>query len=304
MRRSPCLHDESLCHLRSCVTTEHSPLAPDPSDVHRAPNATDALALPITSIPLGGARPDAILLFGGTFDPPHRAHIDLPLQARLALARQLNATVLLIYIPTARSPHKATGPIASDSHRAAMLTLALAEANAQSDAGIWADELDRARVTPGAPSFSIDTARRARRWLDDHGLNSIALRWLIGADQAIAFHRWKNARELIALAEPLVMVRSDADHAEAGCSTASESSHLTGVAGLLGKLARTGAWSPAEFAAWSTRIAPTSAMNISATQTRGWLAAPEKFRAELAASIHRRVLEYIAQEHLYESRDV
>ena len=54
-------------------------------------------------------------------------------------------------------------------------------------AGVWTDEIDRARDASGSgASYSVDTLSRARRWLDEQGLSGCMLRLLIGADQAVA----------------------------------------------------------------------------------------------------------------------
>ena len=61
-----------------------------------------------------------ILLFGGSFDPPHHAHIALPKQAAKAIGADLIA-----YIPAGRAPHKLDREQTDPQHRLAMLRLAL-----------------------------------------------------------------------------------------------------------------------------------------------------------------------------------
>ena len=51
-----------------------------------------------------------ILVFGGTFDPPHRAHVQLP----ALVARQLGCG-RIIYIPAAQSPLKSEAPLTADA---------------------------------------------------------------------------------------------------------------------------------------------------------------------------------------------
>ena len=62
-----------------------------------------------------------IALYGGAFDPVHRAHLAL---AEHALASGRVEEV--VFIPAAQSPLKLHGPIASDAQRLAMLKLAVA----------------------------------------------------------------------------------------------------------------------------------------------------------------------------------
>jgi nicotinate-nucleotide adenylyltransferase len=134
-------------------------------------------------------RPQRILVFGGTFDPPHRAHVELP----PLIARQLGCE-LIIYVPAAANPLKAEEPTAAH-HRLAMLQLALRDVPM---AEISTIELER----PG-PSYTIDTLEELRRRLGP----AAELRLLIGADQALDFHRWKDWDRIIELAPPAVMLR-------------------------------------------------------------------------------------------------
>ena len=177
--------------------------------------------------------PHCILVFGGTFDPPHLAHAILPAQA----ARQSNCDVIL-YVPAAINPLKSQHPVASNQDRLAMLLLATADVPG---ARISTVELDR----PG-PSYMIDTLRalhaeysprssasrqapaRARsrapaRAAQGGGHVAVqkaappespgdedippAFRLLIGCDQALDFHRWKDWQQILTLATPAVMLR-------------------------------------------------------------------------------------------------
>lgn len=133
------------------------------------------------------------LLFGGSFDPPHVAHATLALRAR---DRALCEDAWLVLVPAARSPHKATGPAASDADRLDMLRAAFAGAERVE---IWTDEL--ARGESGEPSYWVDTLERARR------AHAGELRFLIGADQAVAFGRWREPGRILELAEPVVLLR-------------------------------------------------------------------------------------------------
>ncbi len=55
------------------------------------------------------------------------------------------------------------------------------------------------------PSYTIDTLRTLRPSLQASQPSS--LRLLIGADQALEFHRWKDWREILEIATPAVMLR-------------------------------------------------------------------------------------------------
>lgn len=165
----------------------------------------DSLRAPIT--PLDTPRGATVLICGGTFDPPHRWHFRGPLDAM-----GYQPDPYLVVVPAARNPLKATGPIASDEDRVAMVRLALETAVAQHRyhirAVVWTDEIDRAKwatehgMEP-APSFSVDTMRRLKAIRSP----GVKLRLIIGVDQALAFHTWREWRELYDNAEPIVLPR-------------------------------------------------------------------------------------------------
>jgi nicotinate-nucleotide adenylyltransferase len=82
-------------------------------------------------VPKGAA---AVLLCGGVFDPPHKAHVEIPRRVRDEL---FGRGAWLVYVPAAKSPHKLDGPVASDEERVEMLRLATARV---ARCAIWTDE--------------------------------------------------------------------------------------------------------------------------------------------------------------------
>ncbi|MEO0514676.1 MAG: nicotinate (nicotinamide) nucleotide adenylyltransferase [Planctomycetota bacterium] len=147
------------------------------------------------------SRPDLsgyrrLLIFGGSFDPPHVAHVDLP---RL-VARAINADVV-VYVPAGRAPHKLDKVQTDPAHRLAMLRLALADEPGNPGAVVWTGEVDR--VADGRPSYTVDTLEDlAERIAPD-----AQMRLLIGTDQVDIFESWYRAERVIELAEPVVMMR-------------------------------------------------------------------------------------------------
>ena len=61
---------------------------------------------------------DLIGVLGGTFDPPHLAHLILADEARSVLGLKR-----VLWVVTAQPPHKQTQPISSVEHRVAMVKL-------------------------------------------------------------------------------------------------------------------------------------------------------------------------------------
>ncbi len=130
------------------------------------------------------------LLYGGTFDPPHIAHVTLPHEAMNALSFDR-----VLYIPAHQSPLK-DEPQTSAAHRLQMLTLALQDSP-------WAEistiELDR-----GGTSYTIDTIE-ALQHPDEE------IRLLVGADQWAQIREWKRWEDIIRIANPIVLPRSGYD---------------------------------------------------------------------------------------------
>ena len=235
--------------------------------------ATPSIDCPVDAItPLPVPESAEVLLYGGSFDPPHLAHVELAIAARGALERQVGAgsggspaaDIWLVYVPAARSPHKQSGPVATAAQRVRMLELAV---EGRPRACIWTDEIDRA--VSGEPSYWINTVRRARALLGDRWL-----RFLIGADQAAQFHRWRDAREILRIARPAVIGRAEVDSAP----------------DLRRAMAEAGFWSEPELDAWAGWFIDVGVRRASSTDARGG-GAESRLAPPVAA--------YVAQEGLY-----
>lgn len=129
-------------------------------------------------------------VFGGSFDPPHRAHRAL---AETALA-QLQLDRLLI-VPTGQAWHK-TRNLSPAVHRVAMVQLAFAD--------LPRVQIDTRELDRGGPSYTIDTLRALSS--DNPGS---ALFLIIGQDQAAALSRWHEWREIVDMAMICVAGRAD-----------------------------------------------------------------------------------------------
>ena len=128
-------------------------------------------------------------VFGGTFDPVHRAHLAL---ARTALGALDPARIL--WIPTGAPPYREP-PVASAAHRVAMLELALA--------GEDRFVLDRRELAPQASGYTVDTLGALRAELGE----AVPLVLLMGADQYLKLETWHRWRELAALCRLAVFTR-------------------------------------------------------------------------------------------------
>lgn len=113
-----------------------------------------------------------IALFGGSFDPPHKAHLAI---AQAAVAQCRLARV--VFIPCQISPLKGRVPGASGAQRVEMLRLA-------TDGLAWAEVSEWELARPG-PSYSWQTAEHFAE--ENPGAE---LYWLMGEDQWAALERW------------------------------------------------------------------------------------------------------------------
>ncbi|MBI1335926.1 MAG: nicotinate (nicotinamide) nucleotide adenylyltransferase [Phycisphaera sp.] len=206
-----------------------------------------------------------VILFGGTFDPPHVAHV--------ALAREVMQAVGadgVVYIPAAASPFKRDEVHAPPEQRLAMMRLALQD---ESWASISTLELDCAKQ-PGfeGVSYTIDTVRALRERVGQRNGQPV-FRLLIGSDQAVMFDRWREYRAIEQLAEPLVMLRPPHD----------EKAFLDAL--------------PRDFdpSTWARRIVHVRTMDISSTELRARLRTAEADYRWL----HPRVLAYIREHGCY-----
>jgi nicotinate-nucleotide adenylyltransferase len=180
-----------------------------------------------------------IVLFGGSFDPPHVAHVALPVLAMEAIGADAVA-----FIPAANAPHKRGRAQTPAAHRLAMLRLAV---EGCPRCVVLTDEIDRAG--DGNPSFTVDTLEaRSRR------LPGVRLRLLIGADMLRIFDTWRSPERIVELAEPLVMVRPPDTRAS-----------------LLASLPR-----GYDAAAWEKRLVDLPQMDVSSTMIRSKLSKGER----------------------------
>lgn len=120
-------------------------------------------------------------MFGGAFDPPHRAHVALARRAidQLALDR-------LYVLPTGNAWHKAR-TLTPAAHRLAMARLAFA--------GLPRAQVDDRELRRSGATYSVDTLRELQA---EHP--GARLHLLMGEDQAGSFTTWRDWQEVARLA--------------------------------------------------------------------------------------------------------
>jgi len=131
-------------------------------------------------------------IFGGTFDPPHIAHL-----IGAELVRGEFHLDRILFIPTYIPPHKEQ-PEISPAARMRMLHIAI-EDNPYFQLLDW--EIKRREI-----SYTIDTIREI---IEKNPGDSLYL--IMGTDQALEFREWKEPETLITLLEFIIVTRPGID---------------------------------------------------------------------------------------------
>lgn len=132
-----------------------------------------------------------IALFGGTFDPPHRAHVMLA----KAAADQFELDTVF-FAPTGRQPLKRDSASTSFTDRLTMVALTCAE-----DQRFAVSNLDAPR-SDGEANYTVRTLGLLTELIPDAQVFN-----LVGADSFRDLARWREPRRLLQLAEWIVASR-------------------------------------------------------------------------------------------------
>ena len=128
-------------------------------------------------------------ILGGTFDPIHYGH----LVAAGCSAEEYNLDKI-IFIPSARPPHKSDGQVADCRHRYEMTALAIQ--------GIEAFELSDLEIKREGRSYTVDTLKALKAIYPQDELF-----FIMGQDAFEHFGEWKNPEEILQYATLLVVSR-------------------------------------------------------------------------------------------------
>ncbi len=131
-------------------------------------------------------------VMGGSFDPVHIAHLIVADMVREALHLDL-----VLFVPVASQPLKPDKPVASASHRLAMLYLAV-EGNPYFS-------VSRVDVDRPGPSYTVDTMQHLRRqW---GGPDDVQMWFILGSDSLSTFPQWRDPERILALTRLAVVRR-------------------------------------------------------------------------------------------------
>ena len=120
-------------------------------------------------------------IMGGTFDPIHLGHL-----ATAEAVRELFALDEILFIPTARPPHKLGKTVTDSRHRLEMTHLAT-----RSNKFFRVSDMELKRT---GLSYTLDTMNALHKIFG----NSTELFFIIGADSLADLSKWYSARELVA----------------------------------------------------------------------------------------------------------
>ena len=222
-----------------------------------------------------------IALFGGTFDPIHRGHVNVARAAVKAFALKQ-----VWFIPADIPPHKQKAPITSFYHRYAMIAVALAGEKDMIPSLVEAPDPDA--KAERKPSYSLETVRRVKKSLgkSDH------LYFLIGMDAFKDIAKWYKSEELLAECDFIVAARPGFSLADVASSLPQKLRPAPEVTKLFRKQKIEG---PLVLPGATLHMLPETHENVSATQIR---AAAEKGGA-LKRLVPEAVADYIVKERLY-----
>ena len=136
-------------------------------------------------------------LFGGSFNPPHFAHLIIA-----ELVREQFALDQILWIPNFQSPFKRVEDVAPAHHRAEMTRLAI-------DGNSFFDVSD-IEVRRGGVSYTIETIHTLRERHPD-----VEFSLIIGSDSLESFRSWRRPEEILASVRLLVFRRPGAADASA-----------------------------------------------------------------------------------------
>lgn len=204
-----------------------------------------------------------LALFGGTFDPVHRGHVQTVsrLQQDLAIDQ-------IRWVLSAQPPHR-NQPQATIEQRLAMLDLAL-----EDFPNMVSDDIE---VRREKTSYTIDTLEYFR----EHNPNaSIVL--IVGSDIIKSFHHWHRYADILTVANIIVMYRAGYDNKLSSELTPFETNDWTMLRNQ---------------ACGHIMLYPAPVISISATQIRNAFANASSDQAQ--EWLDPKVLRYIEQNKIY-----
>ncbi len=215
-------------------------------------------------------------LFGGTFNPIHRGHVQVAGEIKSAFHLER-----LYIIPAALPPHKKISDVAGAEDRLAMARLAFAQMD-----GYEVSDVELKRL---GPSYTIDTFQHFRVCLPGEALLFLVL----GLDAFLEIETWMYYQELLALLPFIVMTRP-------GCRTQGRPERIAFETYLLERLSKEYVYAQDQNCYVHPRnrpiyLAAVTPMAVSATMIREHV----KTGRSIRSLVPEAVADYIHQKGLY-----
>ncbi len=134
-----------------------------------------------------------IILFGGSFDPIHLAHVNIALQCA-----QEREAAKVIFVPAKRSPLKNFKTLANSCHRSKMIKMAID--------GYKAFEFSDYELNRTPPSYSIHTVEYFKGLYEESNLF-----WLAGVDILEDLPKWYRVQDLFSMCNLILTARPSFD---------------------------------------------------------------------------------------------
>jgi nicotinate-nucleotide adenylyltransferase len=131
-------------------------------------------------------------IFGGTFNPPHTAHL-----IHAECVRDEMSLDKVIFIPSANPPLKTSPDVIDAAHRFNMAKLAF-----QHDKNFEVSDIEI--NSPDETSYTVSTLLKLK---DFYKNDDVKLFLIIGMDNLIQLPQWKTPNKLFSMAEVLVINR-------------------------------------------------------------------------------------------------
>lgn len=204
-----------------------------------------------------------VVFYGGSFDPPHRAH-----RALLEAALQLVQPDWALVVPTGNASSYKHRQLSPAADRLAMCELAFAD--------LPQVQISAVEAASPKPNYTIDTLEALEK--NYAKTSALGLQWylLLGADQMAAIHTWRRWRDLLGKVTVVL-----ADRAGLSAAEQAQSRHNSALCSGLLHL-------PLQPVALSSTVLRQRLAAGADAQTQDW-----------TALLAPQVLRYIAEHSLY-----
>lgn len=132
-------------------------------------------------------------IFGGTFDPVHNGHLIMAENVR----DQMHLDEVM-FIPSRIPPLKNAKDISDPEHRLNMLKLAT-----EGNSSFKIDDIEL-KMPGDEPNYTVKTLLKLR---EEYSAEQVKFYLIIGMDQLINLHKWKDPGKLFLLTEVIVINR-------------------------------------------------------------------------------------------------